>query len=199
MAAEIQIRIGKQRKKQMLYITRHGKTDWNERHKLQGRTDIPLNDEGRKMARKAREAYKDLHLDCCYCSPLIRAKETAEILLENRNVPIIVDERLLEMSFGEYEGIENSFSIPDCPINVLFQKPEKYVSSVGGAETFEELFKRTGDFIEKVVRPQLQLQKDILIVGHGAMNASIVSQIKGLPMEQFWSVGVGQCEIMKLL
>ena len=64
----------------MLYIIRHGKTDWNVRHKMQGRTDIPLNEEGRQMAEAAREDYRDVHFDICFCSPLIRAKETAEIL-----------------------------------------------------------------------------------------------------------------------
>ena len=105
----------------MLYITRHGKTDWNSKHKLQGRTDIPLNDEGRKMAEQAAEEYSNIHLDVCYCSPLLRAKETAEIMLKNRNVPIICDERLVEMCFGKYEGVENSFQIPECPINILFK------------------------------------------------------------------------------
>ena len=70
----------------MLYIIRHGKTDWNDRHKLQGRTDVPLNEEGRRMAEEAREAYRDVHFDICFCSPLIRAKETAEILLRGRDV-----------------------------------------------------------------------------------------------------------------
>ena len=54
----------------MLYIMRHGKTDWNVLHKLQGRTDIPLNEEGRNMARKAAAIYKDINFDVCYCSPL---------------------------------------------------------------------------------------------------------------------------------
>ena len=56
----------------MLYIIRHGKTDWNVWHKLQGRTDIPLNEEGRQMAEAAREEYRDVHFDLCFCSPLIR-------------------------------------------------------------------------------------------------------------------------------
>ena len=90
----------------MLYIMRHGKTEWNALHKIQGRTDIPLNEEGRLMAEKACEEYKDLHIDVCYCSPLIRAVETAQIVLKNRKIPIIKDERLMEMSFGDYEGIE---------------------------------------------------------------------------------------------
>ena len=55
----------------MLYIMRHGKTDWNAMRKLQGRTDIPLNEEGRQMAEHARTEYADIHFDICYCSPLI--------------------------------------------------------------------------------------------------------------------------------
>ena len=183
----------------MLYIMRHGKTEWNKRHKLQGRTDIPLCVEGKEMAEKAAIQYKDVHFDVCYSSPLSRALETAQIVLRNRDVPIITDDRLVEMSFGDYEGIENSMSIPDCPINILFTHPEKYDSSVGGAETFEELFNRTGNFLKEVVEPQLKEGKDILIVGHGMMNISIVSQIRNIPLEKFWSVSIEQCKLMELL
>lgn len=182
----------------MLYIMRHGKTEWNARHKLQGRTDIPLNDEGRFMAEKARDEYKDVHFDICYCSPLIRAKETAEILMKDRNIPIITDDRLVEMSFGIYEGVENSFQIPDCPINVLFNEPEKYKIPVKGAESFEELYSRTGEFLKEIIEPQLQQGKDILIVGHGTMNSSIVCQIRGIPIEKFWSAGIENCKLIKL-
>lgn len=183
----------------MLYIMRHGKTEWNALHKLQGRTDIPLNEEGKRMARQACEKYKELNIDVCYCSPLVRALETAQIVLKNRKIPIIEDKRLSEMSFGEYEGIENSLAIPDCPINVIFNQPEKYIESVGGAETFEQLFARTGSFLKEIVEPQIQAGKDILIVGHGAMNSSIICQVKQLPIEEFWSAGIEQCKIIKLI
>ena len=183
----------------MLYIIRHGKTDWNTRHKLQGRTDVPLNAEGRQMAEAAREAYRDVHFDICYSSPLIRARETAEILLRGRNIPILTDDRLAEMSFGDYEGLENSFQIPDCPINVLFHAPEKYISPPGGAESLDALFARTGAFLRERVDPLLQEGKDVLIVGHGAMNSSIVSQVRKLPRGQFWSAGIENCKLMRLL
>ncbi len=182
----------------MLYIIRHGKTDWNKKYKLQGRTDIPLNDEGRKMAAAAADEYKDVRFDICYCSPLVRAKETAEILLKGRDVPIITDDRLTEMCFGIYEGVENSFNIPDCPINVLFHHPELYTVPAEGAESMEELFARTGEFLKEIVEPQLNNNKDILIVGHGAMNSSIVCRIKNLPLEKFWSAGIENCKLMKL-
>lgn len=182
----------------MLYIIRHGKTDWNERHKIQGRTDIPLNDEGRAMAEEAREEYKNVNFDVVFCSPLVRAKETAEILLKGRNLPINFDDRLMEMSFGEYEGIENSFDIPDCPINVLFFHPEEYTTPVKGAESIDDLIARTGDFLREKVEPELEKGKDVLIVGHGAMNSSIVSQVWNLPREKFWSAGIPNCKLMKL-
>ena len=182
----------------MLYIIRHGKTDWNTRHKLQGRTDVPLNAEGRQMAEAAREAYRDVHFDVCFCSPLSRARETAEILLRGRDVPVLTDDRLAEMGFGSYEGLENSFQIPDCPINVLFRSPEKYDSPPGGAESLDELFARTGAFLRERAEPLLKEGKDVLIVGHGAMNSSIVCQVRQLPRSQFWSAGIENCRLMRL-
>lgn len=183
----------------MLYIMRHGRTDWNDRHKLQGRTDIPLNEEGRRMAEAAGEEYRDIPLDLCFCSPLIRARETAEIVLRGRDVPIRTDDRLREMSFGSYEGTENSFSIPDCPVNVIFRKPEAYTESVGGAETFDELFARTREFLREVIDPLMEQGKDVLIVGHGAMNLSIISQVRGLPIADFWKPGIEACKMTRLI
>ena len=181
----------------MLYIIRHGLTDWNIRHKLQGQTDVPLNEDGRTMARVAKTEYKDINFDICFCSPLVRAKETATILLEGRDIPIIEDERLKEMCFGDYEGIENSFDIPDCPVNVLFKEPEKYVA-VHGGESIADVIKRTGEFLQEKVNPLLDEGRDVLIVGHGAMNSCIVCQVKGLQVKDLWSLGIENCKLMKL-
>ena len=186
----------------MLYVIRHGKTNWNAMFKLQGRTDIPLNEEGRKMAKDAGERYKKLNFDVCYCSPLTRAQETARLMLENRAkegraVPIITDTRLAEMSFGIYEGTVNVFEKPDCPIYKFFKDPEHYVAQ-DGAESFEELFARTGQFLEEVVKPDLQNGKDVLIVGHGAMNNSIISQVRNIPRKDFWTIAIPNCELIML-
>ena len=182
-----------------LYIIRHGRTDWNDRHKLQGQTDIPLNEEGRKMAEAAAVEYKDVHFDVAFCSPLIRAKETAEILLKGRDIPIVFDERLKEMAFGEYEGLENSFQIPDCPVNKFFFEPENYTLKPEGGESLDELFERTGAFIEECVEPELAKGRDVLIVGHGAMNCSIVCRVKNKPRSEYWSDGIENCRLQKLL
>ncbi len=181
----------------MLYIMRHGKTDWNEKRKLQGRTDIPLNKEGRDMAVAAASKYKDVSFDICFCSPLIRARETAELFLQGREISIITDDRLKEMSFGIYEGIENSFAIPDCPINVFFNAPAEY-PGVEGGETMKQLFSRTGSFLKEVIEPRLAQGQNILIVGHGAMNSSIICQRKNLPLKRFWEAGIENCKLMEI-
>ena len=183
----------------MLYIIRHGKTDWNLKYKLQGRTDIPLNEEGREMARRAHDEYKDVHFDICFCSPLVRAKETAELLLEGRDVPVFYDDRLMEMSFGVCEGQENTFDHPEWPIYNFFKAPDKYKEAPEGAETFEQLFARTGSFLEEKVFPLLEEGKDVVIVGHGAMNSSIVCRIKDLPIKDFWSEGIENCKLKRLI
>ena len=105
----------------------------------------------------------------------------------------------MEMGFGEYEGLAYSFEIPNCPINTLFLEPEKYTDPPGGAESFEELFARTGEFLRETALPQVNDGKDVLIVGHGAMNSSIVCQVRNMPIKDFWSAGIPNCKLMKLL
>lgn len=181
----------------MLYIMRHGQTDWNVLRKLQGRTDIPLNEEGRRMAEEVRNECLQIGFDICYTSPLIRARETAETALRDSGVPVIPDDRLKEMCFGIYEGVENSSSVPGSPMQTFFEHPEDYKGAENG-ETFEELFSRTGEFIREVLRPALAEGKKVLVVGHGAMNCSIICQINELPLEKFWDAGIPNCKLIRL-
>ena len=181
----------------MLYIIRHGLTDWNVAHRLQGQTDTDLNEDGIRMAHEAASEYKDIHFDVCYCSPLKRARMTAEILLEGRDVPIIIDGRLKEMAFGIYEGFENCFSFPDCPMYAFFKNPVEY-KAPQGAESMDELFERTGAFLKEVAMPQVEAGKDVLIVGHGAMNSSIVCQVKKRDLSEFWADPIPNCKLSQL-
>ena len=91
-----------------LYIIRHGETDWNKEKRLQGRSDTELNEYGIELAEITGEALKDVHFDCIYSSPLKRAYKTAEIIRGQRNLEIITDERLREISFGVVEGVPMS-------------------------------------------------------------------------------------------
>ncbi len=188
----------RKREKHMLYIMRHGKTDWNVKKKLQGRSDIPLNEEGRKMAAEAAELYKEIPFDICYVSPLLRARQTAELVLEGRSVPVRTDDRLMEMCFGICEGTEKVLEHPDCPVYPFFTDPANYTEPPEGAESFAQLFARTGSFLKEQVYPRLEKGENVLIIGHGAMNCSIVCQYLDLSIEHFWDIGIPNCKLINL-
>lgn len=182
----------------MLYIMRHGKTDWNAVHRLQGSEDIPLNEEGRQMARDARKKYGDLRFDICYCSPLQRAQETAEIFLEGSGTPILTDDRLREMGFGMYEGTEHVTQKPECPVYTLFHDPVHY-HAVDGAESLEHLYARSGSFIHDVLTSEFVSGKNVLIVAHGALDCSLICQYEEIPLEHFRDQLLGNCELRRLV
>ena len=86
-------------------FVRHGHTAYNEKHLLQGQRDIPLSPLGREDALKTKLALKDEKIDEIYTSPLKRAKETAEIINEDRKVPLYVADDIIEMNYGDLEGL----------------------------------------------------------------------------------------------
>lgn len=178
----------------MLYLIRHGQTDWNKAHKLQGTTDIPLNDTGRQMAQDARPLLAQIHLDVCYSSPLQRAAETAGILLEGRDIPILYDDRLKEISFGRHEGSFDFFTDPENPVYPLFHDPANY-DAKGDMESLTQLNERTASFLREVVAPLCKEDKDVLVVAHGAMNLSIYNQLYDIPLAQFWDNLMKNCEV----
>lgn len=87
-----------------LYLLRHAETDWNEAGKLQGRHNTHLSLKGQNQAKEAKERYKDLQYDVIYCSPLARARETIEIIKGDKNIPLIINDGLIERDYGNYEG-----------------------------------------------------------------------------------------------
>ena len=182
----------------MIYIMRHGETDWNVQFKLQGQTNIPLNDKGIQMAKDAALKNPDLHFDLCFCSPLDRAKQTAEIFLEGTDTPIITDERLLEMCMGEYEGTQNVFSKPDCPVYKLFKDPVHYAAPKG-CESYEQVYERTGAFIREVLLSEENKDKNILVIGHCISNCSIINQFQHIDLAHFWDSSHGNCELIRLV
>ena len=174
----------------MLYIIRHGRTDWNDQRKLQGKTDVPLNDTGRRMAKEAAIRYADVHFDICFTSPLQRAVETAEILLAGRNVPIIKDDRLIEMSFGIYEGMENGFDDASLPVHELFTDPG-YDKRAEGGESFGELFRRTGEFLKEIQN----LNGNILVSTHAIAMKGLLENLTPDSKGSYWAKHIGNCAV----
>lgn len=174
-----------------LYLVRHGETDWNKARKLQGQVDIPLNEFGRKLARKTAQGLRDVHFDLCISSKLKRAYETAEIILDGRNVPVITDDRIMEMAFGEWEGrccSQDGWNLPESFMK-FYNDTEHYEPAPGG-ESFHDMKRRTGEFLMWLYGQKAYGDKTILIATHGAALAGLMCNIKGNPVSEYWGIGV---------
>ena len=171
-----------------MYIIRHGQTPWNAHKCLQGRSDVDLNENGIYLAELTGKALRDVTFDMAFTSPLIRAKHTAQCILAGREVPIIEDERLIEISFGIYEGCcyaEENRQVPQQWIENFFHAPQDYVAAPGG-ESLDDVEKRTRDFMEDICsRKELQ-DKTILVSTHGCALRGLLNSIRESNREDYW-------------
>lgn len=177
-----------------MYIIRHGQTPWNARKCLQGRSDVDLNENGIYLAELTGKALRDVTIDMAFTSPLIRAKHTAQCILAGREVPIIEDERLIEISFGIYEGCcyaEENRQVPQQWIENFFHAPQDYVAAPGG-ESLDDVEKRTRNFMEDICsRKELQ-DKTILVSTHGCALRGLLNSIRESKREDYWHGGVSK-------
>lgn len=165
-----------------IYLMRHGQTDWNVARRMQGRSDIPLNQVGLRQARQAAAAMEDLPIDRILTSPLRRAKQTAQAVAAGRGVPVLTEELLVEMGFGELEGVEVT-QRKEC--SLIFAHPEQYTPLPGG-ESYDELMERCANLMERVLMPLEGRYHDVLCCSHGALIRGIVVRLKGYRREDFW-------------
>lgn len=175
-----------------IYLIRHGETELNKQRRLQGQSDILLNDNGRRLAEITGRALSNVPFDYVFSSPLKRAYETAELMVGNRNIPIVTDVRIQEIGFGEYEGLcfhPDSYNIPDKEFLDFFRAPERYVVPPGG-ESFKEVIARTGEFWQEITEAEEYFDKTILISTHGCALKAILANIRQTPIEEFWGDGV---------
>lgn len=185
-----------------LYLIRHGETDYNKNRRIQGQCDIELNEYGRELARVTAEGLKDVSFDVVFTSPLKRAKETAQIIIDGREIPVIEDERIQEIGFGEYEGLccgFKGYNIPDdrAFLNFFHDTANYQVPPKG--ESFEEVIQRTGDFLSELIHEEKYADKTVLVSTHGCALKAILANINHTPIGEFWGEGVHKnCAVTRI-
>lgn len=167
--------------KRSFYFIRHGQTDWNKEKRLQGSTDIPLNETGIEQAHLAAENCKDLPIDIIISSPLERAYKTAEIVNKDFDVEIIQDDRLSEKNYGIFEGkllIERD----EWAKEVIAKTPDVELEANGfpvieDAEPYEDFVYR----VEEALNEYLEKfeGKNIMIVAHAGVFRALHRAIFG--------------------
>lgn len=174
-----------------LYMVRHGETDWNKARRIQGQVDIPLNEFGRHLAVETGKGLADVPFALCISSPLLRAEETARLILGGRDVPVILDPRIEEMAFGVWEGrccSEEGWNLPE-EFRDFFEAPERYRAPEGG-EDFYMMRKRLEDFLEELYQRDDLKEKNVLITTHGAALCGMLNVMKNKPVSEYWGEGV---------
>jgi len=146
----------------MIYLVRQGQTDWNLLKKFNGCTDTELNQTGIDQAKLQAENLKSVSFDACFCSPQKRARQTCEIIYKGT---IVLDERLVEINCGEFEGTEET-----AETMKLFWQAVIYGDK--GTESFKDFTKRNCDFCDRITEEHKG--SNILIVTHAA-NTRIIN------------------------
>lgn len=162
----------------VVFVARHGETDWNAAHRWQGHTDIPLNDDGRFQARALAEKLRSERLVGTVASDLARASETARIVAEALGVPLLyVDPDLRERAYGVFEGLDRTA----CEA----QQPEAWRAWLDsrqpppGAESDESLRTRVVAAVERVAERVARDDAPALVVTHGGALRALVASVTG--------------------
>ncbi|MGL4344884.1 MAG: histidine phosphatase family protein [Cellulosilyticaceae bacterium] len=149
-----------------IYLTRHGQTEWNIEKRLQGRGNSPLTADGIARAKELGMRIERLPIDVIYSSPIERALHTANILKGTKQVPILLHDGLMEMSFGDYEGQrtdEVTAQNPQWDIERIMHGDTTMCAPNG--ETLAEVRARVTAAMDEVIKKHQG--QTILIVAHG--------------------------------
>lgn len=172
----------------MIYIIRHGQTELNQANVLQGRSNHPLNENGIGQAEETGKKLAECGIvfSHVFSSPLKRAVRTAELAAPG--VPIITDERLIEMDYGPYEGLDLKSPPPEI---LTFFSDFVHNPAPEGMEQLSDVVARTAAFIEEIK----DLPGNILISTHAIAMKGILEYLTPKSEGSYWSKYIGNCAV----
>lgn len=182
------------RKGPRLLLVRHGETDWNRQKRFQGQIDVPLNDMGKVQSGQAAEFLKDVPIHYAVTSPMLRPKETAEIILKHHpDVKLELEDNLKEISHGLWEGkLEAEIDAAYPGLLQQWQNSPETVQMPEG-ENLQQVWDRTIAAWDSIVKTAYERSESgtTMVVAHDAVNKAILCYVAGLGPEHFWSFKQG--------
>ena len=173
-----------------IYLVRHGETAKNRERRLQGRSDVPLNEKGIFQSEQTRAffASKAIRFGMVYSSPLQRAVQTARIIA-GEQADILTDERLLEMDYGPYEGSTLEDPAPEL---MLFFRDFRHNPAPEGMEPLASVTERLGRFLREI---RAGAAGDILISTHAIAMKGALEYLTPDAEGAYWSKYIGNCAV----
>lgn len=177
-----------------IFIARHGLTDWNLVPKVQGVTNIPLNEGGIKQAYALAEVVKNqpFKFDKILYSPLVRAAKTAQIVAEENNIPLQEEPRLIEQNFGKWEGFDASTGDKS-----FHQAKQQFLDSYENGESMMRLGQRIYNLLDEL--KARDTDETYLLITHGGIARVIHSYFNNMTNEQFAAFFLGNCELKEYI
>jgi len=180
-----------------LYLVRHGETDWNRAQRYQGQQDVPLNDTGRAQAARNGRCLAGVlgpraaHIDFI-ASPLLRARETMEIMRREMGLPAAgysTDERLREIHYGHWEG-QLWAELPRLdPAGFAAREADRWGWQPRGGESYRELSERVACWLEG-------LEQDAVVAAHGGVMRVLRGRLLGLRPDEIFALDVPQDRVL---
>jgi len=169
----------------VIFLVRHGQTEWNALGRFQGRADVPLDEKGLFQARNLALVLRPVAIAAAYSSPLRRAIETAqEILMHHPRVPLTRDPDLVEMDLGDFDGMEAG-TWAKCYPEFLArwrERPSKVRMPKG--ETLEEVSERALRFLHRLTLLHNPGQ-NVLVCTHNFVCSAILCHVLSIPLDRF--------------
>ncbi|MCP4672281.1 MAG: histidine phosphatase family protein [Desulfobacula sp.] len=173
-------------KKTRIFLVRHGQTEWNLQKRFQGHKNSPLTIKGKKQALEAKKSLSQYQIHRAYVSPLKRAKDTIDIILDGSSIEVIEKKSLKEINLGSWEGQtieEMERSHPDEYIQFWNRQDEFFLP---GAETYKQLQNRVITELKNIFKKEHN--KNILVVSHWIAIKVAIAYYTSIPMNQLSSL-----------
>ena len=171
-----------------IWLVRHGQTDLNKAKKMQGRSDIPLNETGIAQAEGAAKKAGSVHFDAVYASPLDRAVTTAAIIAGISKNEVCTDERIIETDFGKYE--KRSYYLLGPAMTLYWALPE-FFPAPRTVETISSMVERSSSFLKDLEKKDYE---NVLVSCHGGIIRALSGYLEGRPNGILWRPKPHNCE-----
>jgi len=170
----------------ILWLVRHGQTDWNLQARWQGQApDAPgLNETGFAQARSARDQLKDVSFDAVYSSPILRSRQTAELVAEPHGLTIIFEPRLREINLGIWEGMLSTDIEAKYPQEMERRAHDPFHSHAPQGESISEVAERVVAATDEIAKKHVN--QSVLVVAHGVSLAVIFCKANGIPLQKVY-------------
>lgn len=167
-------------------LVRHGQTEWNKSERFRGQADIPLNDTGKEQARKVAAYLANDKIDAVYCSPLSRARHTAEPFAKDHHLEIQLNDGLTDIDVGALEGLtveEARQAFPD--VVTKWQEAPGHVRFPKG-DSVKSLQARLNKLLAEI--EQRHEGQTIALVSHRVVCHALMCIILGLDLDRLWRI-----------